>query len=231
MNLLLVNDDGIHAPGLTALERAVQGFGQAVTVAPDKHFSGCGHQATTHRPLRLTEAGPRRFMLDGTPADCTRVGLTHVADDIDWVVAGINEGGNLGADVYMSGTVAAAREAAFLGKPAIAISHYVRRSQNIDWGQAANWAAIVLQRIFSQATEKRPAVGTYWNVNLPHCEPGAPFPDIVDCPLDGNAMPVAFELHEGLLHYRGNYHQRQRTAGHDVDVCFSGRIAITRLML
>jgi 5'-nucleotidase len=227
MRLLLVNDDGIHAPGLAALERAVAGLGTAVVIAPDRHLSGCGHQATTHRALELTELAAGRHMLDGTPADCTRIGLTLLAPGTDWVMAGINEGGNLGADVYMSGTVAAVREAALLGKPGVAISHYVRRGVPVDWDLAARWTQEVLLRLLS-----RPAPpGTYWSVNLPHLSPAGLLPEIVECPLDRNPLPVRFEQVEGRWHYRGNYHERPRHPGHDVEVCFSGRIAVTRLML
>ena len=232
MQLLLVNDDGIHAPGIAALERAVKNIGRSVTIAPDKHYSGCGHQATTNRGLLLTELSPGRYMLDGTPADCTRIGLTHLAPDVDWVLAGINEGGNLGADIYMSGTVAAVREAALLGKPGIAVSHYVRREMAVDWDQAAAWTEHVVRRLLKDAAEcTAPLAGVYWSVNLPHCEPGSAMPQIVFCPSDGNPLPVKFEVNEGRLHYRGNYHQRLRTPGGDVDVCFRGHIAVTRLTI
>jgi 5'-nucleotidase len=227
MQLLLINDDGIHAPGLAALEQAIGGLGTCEVVAPDRHLSGCGHRATTHDPLELTELSPGRHMLDGTPADCTRVGLTLLAPETDWVLSGINEGGNLGADVYMSGTVAAAREAALFGKPAIAVSQYVRRGMSVDWDQAARWTQEVLLMLLSWS----PTPGVYWNVNLPHCPAGTPLPEIIDCPLDRNPLPVTYHRQDGRLHYRGNYHERRREAGNDVDVCFSGRIAVTRLIL
>lgn len=230
MKFLLINDDGIHAPGLSALERAVARLGAHVTVAPNQHLSGCGHQATTHRPLQLTSLAENRHMLDGTPADCTRVGLTHVAPDVDWVIAGVNEGGNLGADVYMSGTVAAVREAALLGKPGIAVSHYVRRDLAVDWERVTEWTETVLRGIINgELLNVPPATGQFWSVNFPHLDPGTDFPTILECPLDPNPLPVAFDRRNGLLHYRGNYHARRRNPGHDVDVCFSGKIAVTRL--
>lgn len=227
MKFLLTNDDGIDAPGLAALAEALVGLGQRVIVAPHQHLSGCSHQATTHRPLELTELAADRHMLDGTPVDCTRVALAHLAPDIDWVISGINAGGNLGADVYLSGTVAAVREAALLGKPGIALSQYVHRRWPIDWAPSVRLAMAALQELLARPHEP----GAFWNVNLPEVDVADEPVALVDCPLDPNPLPVAFHHEEGRLHYRGKYQDRARTPGGDVDVCFSGRIAITRLRL
>lgn len=227
MRFLLTNDDGIEAPGLAALGRAITGWGQAVVVAPDQHLSGCSHQATTSRPLALSQVSPLRYALDGSPVDCTRVGLWRVAPGVEWVLSGVNEGGNLGADVYLSGTVAAAREACLLGKPAIAFSQYVRR-RPIDWQQTTRWTQHVLEMLL----ERTPPPGAFWNVNLPHPDaPGELPPECVFCDVDPHALPVHYEDLDGKLHYRASYHQRQRVGGHDVDVCFAGQIAISLIAL
>jgi len=190
-------------------------------------LSGCSHQATTARPLELTELSTDRFALDGSPVDCTRVGLIRVAPHANWVLSGVNEGGNLGADVYLSGTVAAAREACLLGTPAIAISQYVRR-RPIDWQQTGDWTRHVIEVLL----DIPPQPGSFWNVNLPQPdELPRGVPDCVFCPFDPHPLPVGYELLDGKLHYRGSYHSRLRTAGHDIEVCFSGRIAITRIVL
>src|SRR6516162_8079498 len=107
MKFLLTNDDGIDAEGLAALAEAAAPLGTIVCVAPDSHHSGCGHRVTTDRPLRVRPLGDNRWSLDGTPADCVRVALAHVAPDVDWVLSGVNHGSNLGVDVFHSGTVAA----------------------------------------------------------------------------------------------------------------------------
>lgn len=228
MRFLLTNDDGIEAPGIAALEQALRELGECVTVAPHEHLSGCSHQATTHRPLELVERSPGHFALDGTPVDCTRIGLLRVATDSDWVVSGINAGGNLGADVYLSGTVAAAREGALLHKRGIAVSQYVDRKRlPLDWGNAVRWTAQVVRML----TQLYPSEGSLWNVNLPHLEAGAPRPDVVFCQLDPHPLPVDFRVEEGRYHYQGVYQKRQREPGRDVDVCFSGRIAITQLLV
>ena len=123
--ILVTNDDGIHAPGLKALERVAKSLSKDVwTVAPEVEQSAASHSLTTRRPLRLRKFGPRRFAVDGTPTDCVLVAVHKVlADKVpDLVLSGFNHGGNLGEDVTYSGTVAAAMEATALSIPAIALS-------------------------------------------------------------------------------------------------------------
>ncbi len=220
---LLTNDDGVDHPGLAALEQAMSRHGTLSVVAPHEAHSGCSHQVTVHRPLQLNEAGPNRHALDGTPADCTRVGLTHVVPECEWVIAGINEGGNLGADVYVSGTVAAVREAVLLGRRGIAFSHYRRQKSSIDWQQAARWCEQIARTLLKRSCP----LGAFWNVNLPHLDRVDKLPEVVFCPLDPNPLPVLFRTEAGKLIYHARYQDRQRTEGCDIDICFSGRIAAT----
>jgi 5'-nucleotidase len=226
MTFLLTNDDGIEAPGLAALHRAVEGWGQSVVVAPDRHLSGCGHHVTTSRPLELTQTAEGWYALDGSPVDCARVGIAHVAPHAAWVLAGINEGGNLGSDIYPSGTVAAAREACLLGVRAIAISQYVRR-RPIDWLQAGRWARHALSLLLERPLER----GSFWNVNLPQPDESADVPECVFCAIDPSPLPVKYELNDGKLHYRARYHDRQQAEGRDVEICFSGKITISKIDL
>lgn len=227
MKLLLTNDDGIAAPGLQALVTAARGLGEPVVVAPVDALSGCSHRVTTGSPIRLDDRRPLGYALAGTPADCVRVGLHYVAPDAAWVLSGINAGGNLGADVYHSGTVAAVREAVLHGWPGIALSQYCKRGLPLDWERAAAWVAPLLQDLMSRPWKR----GTYWNINLPHLEPGAAAPEVVFCRLDPMPLPLSFREEAGWLHYNGDYHQRRRESGTDVDVCFGGRIAVTELAL
>src|SRR5688572_2565088 len=104
MKLLLTNDDGIHAEGLTALAEAAKGLGEVIVVGPDETLSGCSHRVTTDRAFRVQLVGTDRYAVAGTPADCVRVGLARVAPHVTWVLSGINHGANVGADVYHSGT-------------------------------------------------------------------------------------------------------------------------------
>jgi 5'-nucleotidase len=223
MRILVTNDDGIDAVGMSVLETVLSEWGQTVTVAPEEELSGCSHQVTMSRPLKLTPVGPRRFALDGTPADCVRVGLSQVAPQTDWVVAGINAGGNLGVDVLMSGTVAAVREATLLGVPAIAVSQFRRTKAPVDWQTAQEQA----RRVLVDLLERRPAGHEFWNVNLPDTVDTDGDPEVVFCPSDPKHLLFHYEeTPEGLL-YRGSYQARARTPGADVDVCFSGKIAVS----
>jgi 5'-nucleotidase len=144
------------------------------------------------------------------------------------VLSGINHGGNLGADVYYSGTVAAVREAVLHGWTGIALSHYRKRGVELDWSRAGRWVA----RILAELLAKPPAPGSFYNVNLPHLRPDEADPEMVYCPLDPHPLPLSYR-HEvnGGMHYDGDYHTRERTVGADVDVCFSGRIAVTTIKL
>ncbi|MGE3820155.1 MAG: 5'/3'-nucleotidase SurE [Isosphaeraceae bacterium] len=224
---LLTNDDGIDAPGLQALTSAIEGLGRARVVAPVGQYSNCGHSVTTHRPLLIDRRPDGRIAVDGSPADCVRVALHHLEPALDWVVSGINAGGNLGSDVHYSGTVAAAREAVLHGRPAIAVSHYVARGREIDWPSAARWTRRVLDELVARPWEP----GTLWSVNLPHPEKADLEPEIVFCPLDPSPLPLTFRIVEDgrRAEYAGNYHGRPRVAGADVETCLGGRIAVTLL--
>lgn len=224
MTALLTNDDGIDAPGLALLARVLSDRMPTVTMAPDRHLSGCGHQVTTERPLRVTPHGPDRNALDGTPADCTRVGLHQLDCKVKWVFSGVNEGGNLGVDTYMSGTVAAVREAAMWGVPAVAFSQYRRGRGDIDWDRTGRMLDKALDWILKQQHES----GTFWNINFPD-SPEIQEPELVECPMDPHPVDVRFEVEGSEYSYRGIYQQRRRLRGSDVDRCFSGQISITRI--
>ncbi|MFL5243826.1 MAG: 5'/3'-nucleotidase SurE [Gemmataceae bacterium] len=227
MKLLITNDDGIDAPGIAALYQAAARIGNPVMVAPTDALSGCSHRVTTQTPLRVCEKEPGLFAVKGTPADCVRLGLSQLAADAAWVLSGINEGGNLGADVYHSGTVAAVREAVLYGRQGIAVSHYRKKNWPIDWEQATDWIAPILADLI---TRPLPA-GGFWNINLPHLEPGSPAPEVVYCPLDPAPLPIGFRQEGDDWHYVGDYHSRSRQPGADIDVCFRGKIAITEMRL
>lgn len=226
MTFLITNDDGIDAPGLKALRQAVDG--QGVIVAPLQHHSGCSHQVTTHRPISVEQRSPTEYGVEGTPVDCVRMAVSQLHPSSTWVLSGINAGGNLGADVYISGTVAAVREAALYRIPGIAISHYIYQRRPIDWARAAVLATQVIQKLLQCSIQP----GSFWNVNLPHLDSDAPDPDIVFCPLCTQPLPAVYRSVElGLWEYAGEYGKRSRDLGSDVEVCFSGNIAVTQLWI
>lgn len=223
MKFILTNDDGYDAPGLDTLTRIVEPLGDTVVAAPAEEQSGIGHQLTTHKPIRVEQWAERRFRIHGFPADCTRIALSQLAPEADWVVAGINQGGNLGADVYTSGTVAAVREAALMGRRAIALSHYVARDRPVDWEVAAQRVGPILQMLLTRDLP----TGFFWNVNFPHPEGSETALEYVFCAVDPSPLAIGYERQDGLFTYTGNYHERPWLPGRDVDVCLSGRIAVS----
>lgn len=224
MTFILTNDDGIDAPGIQALVKAVNGK-NAIVVAPKYQLSGCGHQLTTTGAIHLQQRSHTEYVIAGTPADCVRIAMTQICQDIKFVLSGINAGGNLGVDTYNSGTVAAVREAAMHGIPGIAISHYRKARQNFDWDLAAKLTAEILADLFHRPLE----LGCFWNVNLPHVQPGEPYPELVFCQPCTKPLPVNYRIDGDEFYYVGEYNKRDRTPGSDVDVCFSGNIAVTQL--
>lgn len=240
MKFLVTNDDGIDAPGIRALVRAASRFGEVVVVGPEEAHSGCGHRVTTYGAISVREYEAGWWAIGGTPADCARVGLREIASDCDWVLAGVNAGANLGVDVFMSGTVAAVREAALLGWPGIAFSHYRAREGEFDWDYATEMAGRVMRRILSDSTE----AGCFWNVNLPDLSVDrgdsadaeaqasrSVQPELIDCPVGRGHLPVDFVRDGNTLTYRGVYQERPRETGDDVDVCFGGNVAVTRMAI
>lgn len=225
MKIVLTNDDGIDADGLATLEKAFAEIGELTIVAPHQPFSGCGHQVTTDAPIDVQPRGSNRFAVHGTPADCARLALLHLVEDADWLLSGINAGGNLGVDVYMSGTVAAAREAALLGTKTIAFSHYRNRNGGFDWERAGQ----IVRSVFEKIVATPASNGDYWNVNLPDTNGSTHVPQVIECPLDTNPLAVRYTYEEGRYLYNGIYQRRPFRTGSDVDICFGGHIALTKL--
>lgn len=126
MNVLVSNDDGVHAPGINDLFLHLKDVSDPMIVAPLQERSTTGHSLSLDHPLRVQKADENQkiYGCTGFPADCVLIGLGHLCKDQrpDLVVSGINRGANLGQDIYYSGTVAAAREAAFHGVKSIAVS-------------------------------------------------------------------------------------------------------------
>ncbi|HXF58830.1 MAG TPA: 5'/3'-nucleotidase SurE [Candidatus Saccharimonadales bacterium] len=124
MEILVTNDDGIHADGLRALAKALRPLGHVTVIAPDREQSAASHALTLHRPLRIKKVEEGVWSVDGTPTDCVLLGVHGILKPRkpDLVVSGINHGPNMGNDTAYSGTVAAAVEGTFLGIPSVAFS-------------------------------------------------------------------------------------------------------------
>lgn len=237
MRFLVTNDDGFGAAGLAALRAAVRSLGEVAVVAPRDGISCGGHGVTDKDPIRIEQTPDGVFVVDALPADCVRLALTVLRDEIgpvDWVVAGINQGANLGVDVYYSGTVAAAREAAILGTSAVAVSQCVRESVRLDWQRAQEWAGLVVGQLVGRTGERV----RLWNVNLPAIEAGVEPAGVAVCPASYDPLPVAYE--ELACQKRGcgterrvrcvqDYWKRAARRGTDVERAIAGWITATPL--
>jgi 5'-nucleotidase len=165
--ILVANDDGIRSNGIQALARRLEDLGEVIVVAPDRERSAQSHAFTLDRPLRCEEIEPRRFMVDGTPADCVYIGLYKLCPTKpSLVVSGINHGYNLGSDVFYSGTVAGAVEAALRDVPAMAVSLEWSRTMREDIEAFRTAADFVHALARATLAEGLPS-GTLLNVNVP----------------------------------------------------------------
>lgn len=229
MHVLLTNDDGISAPGLQALENAVKHLGWDYSiVAPATEQSQCGHRVTTHQPLQVETRGENRHAVHGTPADCVRLALFALDLKPDLVLSGVNAGGNLGQDIVISGTVAAAREAAYHGIRSMALSHYLIRELKVDWERTAAWMAEIVRELHAQEHTH----STFWNINLPHLPAGAAeLPPRVQCHPARSPLNVSYHKAEAGYTYNASYASRPRDPGSDVEACFGGRVAVTLLQV
>ncbi|HOC70424.1 MAG: 5'-nucleotidase SurE [Candidatus Hydrogenedentes bacterium ADurb.Bin101] len=161
--ILLTNDDGIRAPGLTHLAEALSGLGNIFVYAPDRQRSAVGHGVSLHHPLRVTETQSGWYMIDGTPADCMILAVRKLLGcRPDLVVSGINPGANLGDDVTYSGTVAGAFEGMLLGIPSFAIS--IISSHPNSYEPTKRVASCVAEYILNTGLPK----DVMLNVNVPN---------------------------------------------------------------
>ena len=162
IDILVTNDDGIHAEGLKALAEAMKALGEVSIMAPDREQSATSHALTLHRPLRVRKVADGILSVDGTPTDAVLLGVHGFLERKPaLVVSGINHGPNMGNDVLYSGTVAAASEGTFLGIPSVAVS--LATWGPADFGPAARVAANLVRGLLRRGLPPR----TCLNVNVP----------------------------------------------------------------
>ena len=162
-NILLTNDDGIQAAGLRALAAELQGFANVSVVAPSREQSGAAQSLTLRQPIVCHQVAEREWAVDGTPADALIVALHKLLPERpDLVISGINFGANLGENVYYSGTVGAAREAALHHIPALAMS-LCSKSPAVTFGAAARVARLTAELMLNQGLPDQVLL----NVNVP----------------------------------------------------------------
>jgi 5'-nucleotidase len=164
VKILLSNDDGYRAEGLRHLRDALAPLAEVTIVAPDRNRSGASNSLTLDVPLRVFESEPNVYYVVGTPTDCVHLAISGLFDfEHDMVVAGINDGPNLGDDVLYSGTVAAAVEGRFLGLPTLALSLCTEADCARHFETGARVARLMVQQLLAKPLER----ALILNVNVP----------------------------------------------------------------
>jgi len=172
MKILLTNDDAIEAAGLHAAYDAIKDLGEVYVVAPARVQSATSHAITLHRPIPVSPYRCEQFegfAVDGRPADCVKLALAELVGPVDLVVSGINHGANVGVNVHYSGTVGAAREAAFQGVPAIALSLHLGDKTQEHYVRAAAYAREAIDVALRAGIDQ----GVLVNINVPILDDGA----------------------------------------------------------
>jgi 5'-nucleotidase len=232
VNILLSNDDGIDAPSLAVLAEKLSSIAKVMVAAPTQDYGGFGHAMTFLEPILVSESkkdGVMWYAIKATPPSCVRLAVEALmTQKPDFVVAGINTGENTGVDVYYSATVACAREAAFLGIPAISV-HLTTRSSP-DYGPAADFVVDLVQTLRKNPLKP----GTYLNVNVP----GLPKDQIKGVLVIRQDLRPTLESFEKRINPRGQVYfwntyksLDQGTDKTDVWAVRNGYIAVTPLQI
>lgn len=205
VNVLITNDDGINAPGITALADAFDEIANVTVIAPEYEQSGISHALTFLRPLFARQIqgvddqdesdeapGVQRIAINGTPSDCTKIGIVEFCDpQPDLVISGINGGLNVGINCLYSGTLAGAREGAFFGIPSFAVSLEVLRKGVSNPAHLAS-AANLSRKMILQILEHDHLPGSYHNINFP-IKAFQQDPEITVVPMEKQRYEYRFE--------------------------------------
>jgi 5'-nucleotidase len=173
MRILCTNDDGIHATGLAVLEKIARTFSDDVwVVAPEQEQSGASRALTLTAPIRVRQAGPKRFAVSGTPTDCVLLGIEHLIEGAtpDLVLSGVNRGQNIADDVTFSGTIAGAMQGMQFGIPAIALSQargFRGEEAAIPWETAETYGPGIVGKLLEKGWPKDVLI----NINFPDAPP------------------------------------------------------------
>jgi len=252
MQILLTNDDGIHAPGIAALHKALTNpahkdgpLGDIFTVAPASVQSATSHGITYHIPLMVEQStinNQPALAVEGRPADCTKLALTNLYPENfgsgarpDLVISGMNSGANCGINVIYSGTVAAAIEAAFIGVPAIAVSLHMDTQNGKhapDWDRAAEAARKTIDTLLKGGL---PSQHEVLSINIPATQYLNDDTKAVVCPMNTHALVDQYEKRstpKNAAYYWSTAHGlefRSTDTGTDVHLLFERNITITPL--
>ncbi|AQQ71884.1 5'-nucleotidase SurE [Limihaloglobus sulfuriphilus] len=225
MNILLTNDDGISANGLTMLCERLSELGNVFVAAPREHMSAAGHGLSLG-PIDVEQVevipGVTGFSINGTPADCVKLAILELVDEpIDLVVSGLNNGTNLGVNIWYSGTVAAAREACFYGIPAVALSTQIHNPAKLK--PVCNHALHLLKKLL-------PLEAGIYNINIPH-EPVLGMKVLPQSTVNFHEAYKRVETANGLYYQVVMKNEQPQMPRSDVEAFEEGYITITPLTI
>jgi 5'-nucleotidase len=232
-HILLTNDDGIDAPGLEILERIAGTLARDVwIVAPEHDQSGVSHAVSLHHPIRISERGPRRWAVTGTPGDCVVMALSHLmgAARPQLLLSGVNRGANLGIETVFSGTIGGAMTGMMLGVPSIALSQAWTDRAQIRWDTAATLGPEVVRRLLAIGW----GAATCLSVNFPDLPAAQAGPLTLARQGAGSVQGMNVEPRtdpRGLTYYWVGFRRGERDQGpeSDIEALNSGRVVVTPL--
>ncbi|MBC2667238.1 5'/3'-nucleotidase SurE [Novosphingobium flavum] len=237
MRILLTNDDGINAPGLTVLEKIARQFSDDIWIcAPAEEQSGAGHSLTLTRPIRMRQHAERRFSVAGTPTDSVTMALKKILPSPpDLILSGVNRGANLGDDVTYSGTVSAALEGSLAGIRSIALSQVYAKEgmgEGVSFSAAEEWGAKAIAPLLDLPFAPRTLV----NINFPPI-PASAVKGIRVCRQGfhdyARGSVVEGVDPRGFAYFWFGLHGIEHTSGHDTDLeaISDAFVAVTPLQL
>lgn len=231
--ILLTNDDGIDAPGLAVLEAIAAELAREVwVVAPEHDQSGVSHAISLHHALRVSQQGPRRFGISGTPGDSAVMGICHLMTDgpPQLLLSGVNRGLNLGMETVFSGTVGGAMTGMMLGVPSIALSQAYKDRNNVSWDASRTLGAKVVRDLLAIGWSRDACL----NVNFPACAATEAGP--VTLARQGVGMIAGMHVDtrtdpRGMTYHWLNFRRGDRQQGpeSDYDALRAGNIVVTPL--
>ncbi len=232
-HILVVNDDGIHSPGILELAKMAQRFGKVTVVAPKHQCSAMSHRITINQPItyykeELPLEGVEAYAVDGTPADCTKLAVLHLLEEKpDYVFSGINYGWNVGIDILYSGTIGAAMEGLYRKIPSFAFS----QDKDAPFDVFRHYGANVVSELMEKEIQKN----QIWNINFPNCdidevkgidwETGLSHEEIIGVEYYSQSC---IKENEYLLTPE-NYFHRQGEPDSDIDKVQNGYITISKI--
>lgn len=231
--ILLTNDDGIDAPGLAVGERIAAALAREVwIVAPEHDQSGVSHAVSLHHPVRISQKGPRRWAVTGTPGDCVVMALSHLmkGSPPQLLLSGVNRGANLGIETVFSGTVGGAMTGMMLGIRSIALSQAWTDYANIPWDTAATLGPGMIRRLLDIGWSS----ATCLSINFPDLPAAEAGPLTLARQGAGSVQGMEVEARtdpRGFTYFWVGFRRGERDQGpeSDIEALNAGRVVVTPL--